>query len=76
MQMRVPAAADRPGGELTLVEGMMPSEFLSMLEDWLQTQLGPADFTDLVFKMKKFADFNEDGKVCGENSGPVSRSLG
>lgn len=61
--MRVPADAEHPGRELALVEGMMPSEFVALLEDYLQIQLGANDFIDLIRRLKKFADFNEDGKL-------------
>ena len=61
--MRVPDAILQDSGELTLVEGMMPSEFESLLVEHLQVELGVGDLRDLSRRLKKFGDFNEDGKV-------------
>ncbi|KAL8625898.1 hypothetical protein ACOMHN_012490 [Nucella lapillus] len=63
MLLRVPGALEKPGREVTLMEGMLPSEFMALLLDHLQLLLGPGDFQGLVRQLKKFADFNEDGKL-------------
>ena len=64
MLVRVSANVEHHGRELTLEEGMRPSEFLARLLDYLQLQLGVGDFHDLARQLKKFSDFNEDGKVA------------
>ena len=63
MIMRVSSDVEHHGRELTLEEGMLPSEFLAHLLDYLRLQLGQGDLHSLARQLKKFADFNEDGKV-------------
>ena len=63
MMMRVQGMVEQEGREPNLAEGMLPSEFLALLLDRLQMALGPGDFSGLARELKKFADFNEDGKV-------------
>ncbi|XP_070177305.1 divergent protein kinase domain 1B-like [Littorina saxatilis] len=63
MLMRVPADLERDERELTLVEGLLPSEFLALLLDYLNLQLGNGDMHNLARELKKFGDFNDDGKL-------------
>lgn len=62
--MRVPTSLLPDHHEMTLHEGMSLTEFEGLLLDFLRSHLGPHDFSDLMFRMKLFADFNDDEKVC------------
>nr|KAG5690912.1 hypothetical protein BaRGS_003403 [Batillaria attramentaria] len=63
MVMRISPLAQQRQRELTLVEGMLPSEFHALLLDHLRLKLGPGEYMSLTRRLKKFADFNEDGKL-------------
>ncbi|PVD22324.1 hypothetical protein C0Q70_18134 [Pomacea canaliculata] len=63
MMMRVPTSLLPDHHEMTLHEGMSLTEFEGLLLDFLRSHLGPHDFSDLMFRMKLFADFNDDEKL-------------